>query len=153
MKKAGYHGAITEALRKKIRVTRYQSTLYTMHYGEYVAYVKKNRGGAPAINGVPVVNGFKPGHWFILQKLEELFIIYLEAIWGENLFEEFQPLTAHCSSIISFQGKGVNIATFPGIMTSCDGWCLCILECFVWFNKGKLCGETNWFDMLIPINL
>jgi len=62
MKKAGYHGAITESLRKKLRVTRYQSTLYTMHYSEYVAYVKKNRGAAPTINGVPVVNGFKPGH-------------------------------------------------------------------------------------------
>ncbi|XP_062206061.1 uncharacterized protein At2g38710-like [Phragmites australis] len=62
MRKAGYNGTITESLRKKIRVTRYQSTLYTMHYGEYVAYVKKNRGTAPAINRVPVVNGFKPGH-------------------------------------------------------------------------------------------
>jgi len=62
MKKAGYHGAITESLRKKLRVTRYQSTLYTMHYSEYVAYVKKNRGAAPTINGVPVFNGFKPGH-------------------------------------------------------------------------------------------
>jgi len=62
MKKAGYHGSITESLRKKLRVTRYQSTLYTMHYGEYVAYVKKNRGAAPTINGVPVFNGFKPGH-------------------------------------------------------------------------------------------
>jgi AMME syndrome candidate gene 1 protein len=62
MRKAGYNGHITESLRKKICVTRYQSTLYTMHYGEYIAYVKKNRGAAPAINGVPVVNGFKIGH-------------------------------------------------------------------------------------------
>ncbi|VAH17451.1 unnamed protein product [Triticum turgidum subsp. durum] len=58
MRKAGYNGTITESLRKKIRVTRYQSTLYTMHYGEYTAYVKKNRG---EINGAPIVNGFKPG--------------------------------------------------------------------------------------------
>ena len=58
MRKAGYNGTITESLRKKIRVTRYQSTLYTMHYGEYTAYVKKNRG---EINGEPIVNGFKPG--------------------------------------------------------------------------------------------
>ncbi|GJN20185.1 hypothetical protein PR202_gb07529 [Eleusine coracana subsp. coracana] len=62
MRKAGYNGHITESLRKKIRVTRYQSTLHTMHYGEYVAYLKKNRGAAPAINGLPVVNGFKTGH-------------------------------------------------------------------------------------------
>ncbi|KAL5226081.1 hypothetical protein ABZP36_012720 [Zizania latifolia] len=62
MRKAGYDGTITESLRKKIQVTRYQSTLYTMHYGEYAAYVKKNRGVAPAINGAPVVNGFKPGY-------------------------------------------------------------------------------------------
>jgi hypothetical protein len=56
MRKAGYNGTITESLRNKIRVTRYQSTLYTMHYGEYAAYVKKNRG---EINTAPVVNGFK----------------------------------------------------------------------------------------------
>ncbi|KAF0930670.1 hypothetical protein E2562_034199 [Oryza meyeriana var. granulata] len=62
MRKAGYNGTITESLRKKLRVTRYQSTLYTMHYGEYAAYVKKNRGAAPEINGAPIVNGFKPGH-------------------------------------------------------------------------------------------
>lgn len=62
MRKAGYNGTITEYLRKKIHVTRYQSTLYTMHYGEYAAYVKKNRGSAPAIEGAPIVNGFKQGH-------------------------------------------------------------------------------------------
>jgi hypothetical protein len=62
MRKAGYQGTITESLRKKIKVTRYQSTLCTMHYGEYVAYLKKNRGAAPSISGVPAVNGFKPGH-------------------------------------------------------------------------------------------
>ncbi|KQJ97908.1 uncharacterized protein At2g38710 [Brachypodium distachyon] len=59
MRKAGYNGTITESLRNKIRVTRYQSSLYTMQYGEYTAYVKKNRD---EINGAPVVNGFKPGH-------------------------------------------------------------------------------------------
>jgi hypothetical protein len=62
MRKAGYQGTITESLRKKIKVTRYQSTLYTMHYGEYVAYLKKNRGTPPSITGVPAVNGFKLGH-------------------------------------------------------------------------------------------
>uniref|UniRef100_A0A804R5J6 AMMECR1 domain-containing protein n=1 Tax=Zea mays TaxID=4577 RepID=A0A804R5J6_MAIZE len=63
VRKAGYQRIITESLRKKIKVTRYQSTLYTMHYGEYVAYLKKNRGAAPSISGAPpVVNGFKPSH-------------------------------------------------------------------------------------------
>nr|XP_051197472.1 uncharacterized protein At2g38710-like [Lolium perenne] len=54
-RKAGYNGTITESLRSKIRVTRYQSTLYTMHYGEYAASVK-NRD---EINMAPVVNGSK----------------------------------------------------------------------------------------------
>ena len=59
MRKAGYNGLITESLRKRVRLTRYQSTLYTMHYGEYVAFVKNTRGAAPAIAGAP-----KPHHWF-----------------------------------------------------------------------------------------
>lgn len=52
VRKAGYDGIITESLRKRIRLTRYQSTLFTMHYGEYVAYVKSSRGVTPTINGV-----------------------------------------------------------------------------------------------------
>eukprot|EP00252_Welwitschia_mirabilis_P009168 TRINITY_DN2151_c0_g1_i1.p1 TRINITY_DN2151_c0_g1~~TRINITY_DN2151_c0_g1_i1.p1 ORF type:complete len:236 (-),score=23.73 TRINITY_DN2151_c0_g1_i1:20-637(-) len=48
MYKAGYMGLITESLRKSARVTRYQSTLYTMHYEDYVTYVKKTRGIIPA---------------------------------------------------------------------------------------------------------
>ncbi|OVA06032.1 AMMECR1 domain [Macleaya cordata] len=51
MRKAGYNGTITESLRKRIHLTRYQSTIYTMHYSEYVAYVKRTRGEAPAIVG------------------------------------------------------------------------------------------------------
>ncbi|KAL6177260.1 hypothetical protein ACLB2K_048786 [Fragaria x ananassa] len=43
MRKAGYSGTITESLRKRIRLTRYQSSLYTMHYSEYVSYVKATR--------------------------------------------------------------------------------------------------------------
>ncbi|KAH9322005.1 hypothetical protein KI387_016644, partial [Taxus chinensis] len=43
MRKSGYTGPITETLRKRVRITRYQSTLYTMHYSEYVAYVKRAR--------------------------------------------------------------------------------------------------------------
>lgn len=51
MRKAGYNGTITESVRKRIRLTRYQSTLYTMHYSDYVSYVKTTRGGAPSIVG------------------------------------------------------------------------------------------------------
>nr|GMD52796.1 AMMECR1 protein [Ipomoea batatas] len=56
MRKAGYNGTITESLRKKIRLTRYQSTLFTLRYSDYVAYVKTTRGATPSINGV------KPGN-------------------------------------------------------------------------------------------
>ncbi|CAA6660672.1 unnamed protein product [Spirodela intermedia] len=56
MRKAGFNGSITESLRRRVRVTRYQSTLYTMHYSDYVAYVKRIRGSPPAVNGV------KPGY-------------------------------------------------------------------------------------------
>ncbi|XP_057471297.1 LOW QUALITY PROTEIN: uncharacterized protein At2g38710-like [Actinidia eriantha] len=56
MRKAGYCGTITESLHKRIQLTRYQSTLFTMHYSEYVAYVKTTRGAAPAIDGA------KPGN-------------------------------------------------------------------------------------------
>ncbi|WCJ19105.1 hypothetical protein M5689_001410 [Euphorbia peplus] len=52
VRKAGYGGHITEALRKSIRLTRYQSTLFTLTYSEYLAYVKKNRGAGSSINGV-----------------------------------------------------------------------------------------------------
>lgn len=51
MRKAGYNGVITESLRKCIRLTRYQSTLFTMHYGEYVSYVKTIRGSTPCVVG------------------------------------------------------------------------------------------------------
>ncbi|XP_071738828.1 uncharacterized protein At2g38710-like [Rutidosis leptorrhynchoides] len=40
MRKAGFNGTITESVRKRIQLTRYQSTLFTMHYGDYVSYVK-----------------------------------------------------------------------------------------------------------------
>ncbi|XP_052185046.1 uncharacterized protein At2g38710 isoform X2 [Diospyros lotus] len=49
IRKAGYNGSITESIRKRIQLTRYQSTLFTMHYGEYVAYVKATRGAPPII--------------------------------------------------------------------------------------------------------
>ncbi|XP_078155959.1 AMMECR1 family isoform X2 [Carex rostrata] len=59
MRKAGYNGVINESLRKKLRVTRYQSTLYTMQFADYASYVKSIRGAAPAINGAPIINGFR----------------------------------------------------------------------------------------------
>ncbi|KAH6762610.1 AMMECR1 family [Perilla frutescens var. hirtella] len=58
VRKAGYSGTITGQLRKGIQLTRYQSTLFTMPYSEYVAYVKTTRGVAPTINGA------KPGNYW-----------------------------------------------------------------------------------------
>ncbi|XAR53519.1 hypothetical protein NMG60_11022108 [Bertholletia excelsa] len=57
MRKAGYNGTITESLRKRVRLTRYQSTLFTMHYSEYAAYVRTTRGAAPSVAGA------KPGNY------------------------------------------------------------------------------------------
>lgn len=51
IRKAGCNSRITDSLKKNIKLTRYQSTLFTMHYGEYVAYVKQTRGEAPSIVG------------------------------------------------------------------------------------------------------
>ncbi|OIW12959.1 hypothetical protein TanjilG_15408 [Lupinus angustifolius] len=51
IRKAGYNGPITESLRKSIKLTKYQSTLYTMKFSEYVSYVKETRGEAPSILG------------------------------------------------------------------------------------------------------
>ncbi|XP_042378000.1 uncharacterized protein At2g38710-like [Zingiber officinale] len=56
MRKAGYKGAISESLRCRICVTRYQSTLYTMHFRDYASYVKDTRGAAPAINGTKLAH-------------------------------------------------------------------------------------------------
>lgn len=51
VRKAGYNGEITESVRRRIHLTRYQSTLFSMHYSEYLSYVKSTRGSvAPAIN-------------------------------------------------------------------------------------------------------
>lgn len=55
MRKAGYNGTITEYLRKRIKLTRYQSTIFSMHYSDYVSYVRTTRGAAPSIAGI------KPG--------------------------------------------------------------------------------------------
>eukprot|EP00249_Psilotum_nudum_P009292 c21836_g2_i1 orf=248-871(-) len=49
VRKAGYLGSITESLRRRFHVTRYQSSLYTMHYVDYVAYVKRTRGVLPLL--------------------------------------------------------------------------------------------------------
>lgn len=57
MRKSGFNGAITESLRKRIRLTRYQSTKFTIDFSEYVTYVKDTRGD------VPTINGLKPGNY------------------------------------------------------------------------------------------
>ncbi|KAJ8499725.1 hypothetical protein OPV22_010277 [Ensete ventricosum] len=56
MRKAGYNGAISESLRNRLHITRYQSTLYTMHYRDYASYVEMTRGVSP------IMNGAKPVH-------------------------------------------------------------------------------------------
>uniref|UniRef100_A0A7N0TQC8 AMMECR1 domain-containing protein n=1 Tax=Kalanchoe fedtschenkoi TaxID=63787 RepID=A0A7N0TQC8_KALFE len=70
MRKAGYSGRITDSVRKLITLTRYQSSMYTMHFGEYVAHVKSARGVSPSIRGLrleekhgaPQINGFVSNH-------------------------------------------------------------------------------------------
>ncbi|CAM6087633.1 unnamed protein product [Calypogeia fissa] len=49
IRKSGYSGPITESIRRKLRITRYQSSLYTMHYSDYLAYVKRTRGVVPTL--------------------------------------------------------------------------------------------------------
>eukprot|EP00246_Nothoceros_aenigmaticus_P006325 TRINITY_DN19152_c0_g1_i1.p1 TRINITY_DN19152_c0_g1~~TRINITY_DN19152_c0_g1_i1.p1 ORF type:complete len:208 (-),score=25.00 TRINITY_DN19152_c0_g1_i1:248-871(-) len=49
VRKAGYTGVITDSFRKKFRVTRYQSSWFTMHYSDYVSYVETARGVVPLI--------------------------------------------------------------------------------------------------------
>ncbi|KAK8552714.1 hypothetical protein V6N13_121100 [Hibiscus sabdariffa] len=56
IRKAGFSGPITESLRKRIKLTRYQSTLFTMHYSDYVSHVKATRGAAPSISGAKLGN-------------------------------------------------------------------------------------------------
>uniref|UniRef100_A0A803QUQ9 AMMECR1 domain-containing protein n=1 Tax=Cannabis sativa TaxID=3483 RepID=A0A803QUQ9_CANSA len=51
MRKSGYSGTISETLRKKIKLTRYQSTLCTMQYSDYISHVRATRGAAPSIVG------------------------------------------------------------------------------------------------------
>lgn len=44
IKKAGYSGNVTDALRRRLKLTRYKSSLFTLHYTEYVAYCQETRG-------------------------------------------------------------------------------------------------------------
>ncbi|CAI5458092.1 unnamed protein product [Closterium sp. Yama58-4] len=50
IRKAGYNGPITDTLRRKLRVTRYQSSIFTLHYEEYVDYVQRTRGYTPKVS-------------------------------------------------------------------------------------------------------
>lgn len=54
VRKSGYIGPISESMRRRFHITRYQSSLYSMHYGDYVACVKRTRGtaAAPPLIGV-----------------------------------------------------------------------------------------------------
>ncbi|KAL7228412.1 hypothetical protein ACSBR2_007182 [Camellia fascicularis] len=55
MRKAGYNGTINESIRKRIQLTRYQSTLFTMNYSDYVAYINTTRVASLSV-------GTKPGN-------------------------------------------------------------------------------------------
>eukprot|EP00271_Cylindrocystis_brebissonii_P005345 TRINITY_DN17352_c0_g1_i1.p1 TRINITY_DN17352_c0_g1~~TRINITY_DN17352_c0_g1_i1.p1 ORF type:complete len:209 (+),score=30.23 TRINITY_DN17352_c0_g1_i1:723-1349(+) len=44
VRKSGYSGPITDALRRKLRITRYQSSVFTLHFADYVDYVERSRG-------------------------------------------------------------------------------------------------------------
>lgn len=85
MRKAGYNGMITEALRKRIKLTRYQSTLFTMHYSDYVAYVKSTRGSAPVIAGAKPVNHWFGSKTFQFQNLKNLVGVQRKPKVTENL--------------------------------------------------------------------
>lgn len=85
MRKAGYNGMITEALRKRIKLTRYQSTLFTMHYSDYVAYVKSTRGSAPVIAGAKPVNHWFGSKTFQFQNHKNLVGVQREPKIAENL--------------------------------------------------------------------
>ncbi|KAL8090224.1 uncharacterized protein At2g38710 [Apium graveolens] len=56
IRKSGYNGPITESIRTQIRLTRYQSTLFTMHYSEYTNYVKTTRGATASFAGAKPSN-------------------------------------------------------------------------------------------------
>ena len=49
IRKSGFHGPITESLRRKVRLTRYRSSRCSLHYAEYVDYVQRTRGYTPKI--------------------------------------------------------------------------------------------------------
>eukprot|EP00270_Netrium_digitus_P011833 TRINITY_DN3786_c0_g2_i2.p2 TRINITY_DN3786_c0_g2~~TRINITY_DN3786_c0_g2_i2.p2 ORF type:complete len:208 (+),score=46.17 TRINITY_DN3786_c0_g2_i2:404-1027(+) len=51
VRKAGYSGPITESMRRKFRITRYQSSLFSLSYAEYVEYVERIRGCPPLPSG------------------------------------------------------------------------------------------------------
>ncbi|KAI8030773.1 Uncharacterized protein LOK49_LG01G00315 [Camellia lanceoleosa] len=53
MRKAGYNGTINESIRKRIRLTRYQSTLFTMNYSDYVAYINTTRVASLSVGARP----------------------------------------------------------------------------------------------------
>jgi uncharacterized protein (TIGR00296 family) len=53
IRKSGFVGSVTESLRKTVRIVRYQSSVYTMHYSDYVTFVQRTRGTVPLIGVGP----------------------------------------------------------------------------------------------------
>ncbi|CAH9111512.1 unnamed protein product [Cuscuta europaea] len=49
MRKAGYNGPITDSILDDIQLTRYQSTIFTLTYSDYVDFVKTTRSATPSI--------------------------------------------------------------------------------------------------------
>ncbi|XP_039041953.1 uncharacterized protein At2g38710-like [Hibiscus syriacus] len=49
VRKTGLSGPITESLMKRIKLTRYQSSLFTMNYVDYVSYMKATRGAGAKV--------------------------------------------------------------------------------------------------------
>lgn len=46
MRQSGYMGNITESLPEGVRIIRYQTSVYSMHYTEYVTFAMKTKGEA-----------------------------------------------------------------------------------------------------------
>lgn len=98
MRKAGYNGVITESLRRRLHVTRYQSTLYTMHYSDYATHVKMTRGNTP------IINGARLNFWFIqssfIVKAAKVHLDLFKGCWVRICFE-FHPCSFICYHFFS----------------------------------------------------
>lgn len=121
MRKAGYNGTITELLRKRIQLTRYQSTLFSMHYSDYVTYVRANRGSALSINGAKPANYWLPNG---SAELAGLFRCNLKIIQDRTTWD--------CTALFAFR-----LPLSSNVMT-----CFIPFFKFIWFWRNK----KNLFD-------